>query len=63
MHGVTKQIEILARVTLAGNDLRARGEFDVDRGDFKVKATSAFHGMVRVRDKLEFNFDILAHRQ
>ena len=63
MHGVTKQIEIPARVTLAGNDLRARGEFDVDRGDFKVKATSAFHGMVRVRDKLEFTFDILAHRQ
>lgn len=63
MHGVTKQIEIPARVTLAGNDLRARGEFDVDRSDFKVKATSAFHGMVRVRDRLEFTFDMLAHRR
>lgn len=63
MHGVTKQIEIPARVILAGNELRARGEFKVNRGDFKVKATSAFHGMVRVRDNLEFTFDIRAYRQ
>ncbi len=63
MNGVTREIVIPARVTLSGNDLRASGEFNVDRGDFKVKATSAFHGMVRVRDKLEFTFDIVAHQQ
>jgi len=61
MHGVTRRIEIPAEVTLVGNDLRAKGEFTVDRGDFQVKATSAFHGLVRVRDKLKFTFDILAH--
>jgi polyisoprenoid-binding protein YceI len=60
MHGVTRRIAIPARVTLGANDLRAQGEFTVDRSDFKVKATSAFHGMVRVRDKLKFTFDILA---
>ncbi|HKO97525.1 MAG TPA: YceI family protein [Pyrinomonadaceae bacterium] len=62
MHGVTRAIVIPARIVLVGNDLRAKGEFSVDRSDFKVKATSAFHGMVRVRDKLEFTFDIVAHR-
>lgn len=62
MNGVTRSMVIPARVTLSGNDLRAMGEFDVNRSDFKVKATSAFHGTVRVRDKLEFTFDILAHR-
>ena len=62
MHGVTRTIVIPTRISLVGNDLRARGEFHVDRGDFKVEATSAFHGMVRVRDKLEFTFDIMAHR-
>jgi polyisoprenoid-binding protein YceI len=61
MHGVTRRIVIPAEVTLGANDLRARGEFTVDRSDFKVKATSAFHGTVRVRDKLKFTFDILAH--
>jgi polyisoprenoid-binding protein YceI len=61
LHGVTRRIVIPAQVTLGANDLRARGEFTVDRGDFKVKATSAVHGLVRVRDKLKFTFDILAH--
>lgn len=62
LHGVTRRIVIPARVSLAGNDLRSQGEFTVNRSDFKVKATSAFHGTVRVRDKLKFTFDIVAHQ-
>ena len=60
--GVTRHIEIPTHVTINGNNLHARGEFSISRSDFKVKATSAFHGMVRVRDKIEFNFDIVAHQ-
>lgn len=62
MHGVTRRIKIPAEVTLVGDDLRAKGEFRVDRSDFKVKATSAFHGLVRVRNDLKFTFDLVAHR-
>src|SRR6266849_83792 len=62
LHGVTHSIVIPTRVTLSGNDMRARGEFSINRSDFQVKATSAFHGMVRVRNKVEFNFDIVGHR-
>ena len=40
--------------------LRARGEFRIKRSDFKVPATSAFHGTVRVRDTLKVSFDIVA---
>jgi polyisoprenoid-binding protein YceI len=63
LHGVTRRITIPVVVTLSGNDLRAVGEFDIDRDDFKVKATSAFHGMVRVSDEIEFEFDIVGHKQ
>jgi hypothetical protein len=63
LHGVTRPIEIPAQVTLTGNDMRAVGEFRIDRGDYKVKATSAFHGLVRIRGKLKFNFDIVGHRR
>ena len=63
LHGVTKRITIPTEVTLTGNDMRARGEFSIDRDDFNVKATSAFHGMVRVRNKIEFNFDIVGHQR
>lgn len=62
LHGVTRHIVIPAKVTLTGNDLRAVGEFSIDRSDFNVKATSAFHGMVRVRNKVKFTFDIVGHR-
>ena len=62
LHGVTKRIMIPAVVTLEGNNLRAVGEFKIDRDDFNVKATSAFHGMVRVDDDIRFEFDIVGHR-
>ena len=62
LHGVTRAITIPTEVTLSGNDMRARGEFSIDRGDFGIKATLAFHGMVRVRKKIEFTFDIVGHQ-
>jgi polyisoprenoid-binding protein YceI len=62
LHGVTRPIVIPAKVSLTGNDLRAKGEFTVDRSDFKVPATSAVHGLVRIRNKLKFTFDIVGHR-
>jgi polyisoprenoid-binding protein YceI len=62
LHGVTREITIPAKITVNGTELRAVGEFSIDRGDFKVKATSAVHGLVRVRDKIKFNFDIVGHR-
>ena len=61
LHGVTRQITIPTRVTVTGNDLRAQGEFSVNRDDFKVKATSAVHGLIRVRNKIKFTFDIVGH--
>ena len=62
LHGITRPIVIPAKVTVSGNDLRAVGEFSIDRSDFKVKATSAFHGMVRVRKTVKFTFDIVGRR-
>ena len=61
--GITRHIDIPTHVTLTGNDLRARGEFSINRSEFKVKATSAVHGFIRVRDKIKFTFDIVGHRQ
>src|SRR5882762_1242547 len=61
LHGVTRQITIPTKVTITGNDLRAQGEFSVNRDDFKVKATSAAHGLVRVKNKIKFTFDIVGH--
>ena len=61
LHGVTHRLVIPAKVTLSGDTLRAQGEFTVSRHDYNVQATSALHGMIRVRDELRFTFDIVAH--
>jgi polyisoprenoid-binding protein YceI len=62
LHGATKRITIPAVVTINGDNLRAVGEFSIDRDDFKVKATSAFHGLVRVDDDVKFEFDIVGRK-
>ena len=62
LHGTTRRIEIPATVTLNGDELRAVGRFGIDRDDYKVKATSAFHGFVRVDDDIKFEFDIVGRR-
>jgi len=62
MHGVTRHVDIPAAVTVEGDTLRAKGEFDLDRKKFNVNATTAAHGLVRVKHKLRFTFDIVAHR-
>ena len=63
LHGVTRRIEIPATVTLNGDEMRAIGKFSIDRDDYKVKATSAFHGLVRVSGTVKFEFDIVGRRQ
>ena len=62
LHGVTRRIEIPAAVTVRGDTLEAKGEFSLDRKKFRVNATEAFHGFVRVKHTLQFTFDIIARR-
>src|ERR1044072_1744087 len=62
LHGVTHRVTIPAVVTLDGINMRAVGKFSIDRGDFNVKATSAFHGLVRVDDDVKFEFDIVGRK-
>ena len=63
LHGVTRPIKIPTKVAITGDELRAQGEFSISRSDFNVKATSAVHGLVRVRDKVKFEFDIVGQRR
>lgn len=62
LHGVTRQETIPVKLSVSDNDLQAVGQFSIDRGNYKVKATSAAHGLVRVRNTVRFEFDIVGHR-
>lgn len=63
LHGVTRRIVIPARVTISGDTLRASGEFSINRSDYGVKTHAVKGGLIRVRDKVKFSFDILANKQ
>ena len=63
LHGVTRHIVIPATVTVNGDTLRATGEFSLDRKKFNVNATNAFKGLVKVKHKLRFTFDIVGRRE
>ena len=60
--GVTHHVEIPATVTLNGDEMHAVGKFSIDRNDYKAKATSAAHGLVRVDNTVKFEFDIVGRR-
>ncbi len=63
LHGTTKTITIPTKVTTTSNQLRASGEFSFSRDDFNVKATSAVHGLIQVKDRVKFIFDIVGHQR
>jgi len=62
LHGVTHPITIPAVVTVNGDTFRAKGHFELNRTKFGVHATEAFHGFVKVRHVLKFEFDIMGQR-
>lgn len=62
LHGITKHVTIPATVSVDGDMMRAVGDFELDRSDFNVKATSAFHGLVRIKDSMKFTFDIVGRQ-
>ena len=63
LHGTTKRVTIPALVTVEGDTMHAVGTFEVDRKEFNVNATEAFHGFVKVKHHLKFEYDIVGHRE
>jgi len=60
LHGVTQPIEIAASLVFTNDSLRAQGRFFLNQKNFRIKTASAAIGTVKVKDKLELSFDIVA---
>lgn len=63
LHGVTKGMQIVARVEFGDNIMRATGSFALKQTDYKITPVSIAGGTVRVKDEIKFTFDIAALRQ
>ncbi|HKO96410.1 MAG TPA: YceI family protein [Pyrinomonadaceae bacterium] len=64
LHGVTqKNIWISGEATIAGETLRAKGDFSLKQKDFGIKPFAAVGGTIKLKNELKFSFDIAAARK
>ena len=60
LHGVTKPLNINARLEFGDQILRARGTFSIKQTSFNIKPPSVGAGTIKVKDELKFTFDVIA---
>lgn len=63
LHGVTRSEAISAQVALAGDTLRAYGEFSLRQTDYGIKLVSVAGGTLKVKDEVKVTFDFTARKQ
>ena len=63
LHGISRRLPIVARVTLLGSMLRSSGEFVLKQSDYGIKLVSVAGSALKLKDELKFSFEIVARRQ
>jgi len=63
LHGVTQDQPVAAQLGLAGDTLRAHGEFSLLQTMYKINLISVAGGTLKLKDELKCSFDILARKQ
>ena len=63
LHGVTRNEQITAHVTVYGDTLRAHGEFTLRQTDYRIKRATAIGGALKLKDALKCSFDIVAQKE
>lgn len=63
LHGVTRNQQIDAHLTLNGDSLRAEGEFTLRQTDYNIRPVSVAGGTLKMKDELKLSFDIIAGKQ
>ena len=62
MLGRVIDLEVPTAVTIEGDQLRAKGEFELDHADLGMQPFSALAGALQVGEKLSFAYDVTARR-
>jgi polyisoprenoid-binding protein YceI len=63
LHGVTRDLPLVADVSLSADTLRAYGSFAVLQSNYGIKLVSVAGGVLKVKDELKCSFDIAARRR
>ena len=62
MLGRTIDLKVPTEVTIEGEHLRAKGEFELNHADLGMKPFSVMAGALQVGEKLSFSYDVTARR-
>ncbi len=62
-HGVKHPHSFDARVTNVGSLLRISGGFALRQSDYRIKPFTFAGGVLRLKDELKFNFEVVARKQ
>jgi polyisoprenoid-binding protein YceI len=63
LHGETHALPISARVVIAGDNLRASGEFSVKQSEYGITPVSVAGGAIKLKDEIKCTFDVAARKQ
>src|ERR1700733_2799171 len=63
LHGVTRDLTIIAQVKAGEDTMRANGEFSISQKDYGIKQVTALGGSIKLKDELKFSFDLVGHRE
>ena len=62
-HGVTRNQTITTRIMDSGEALRASGDFTLKQSDYRIKPVSFAGGALKLKDELNFKFEMIARQQ
>lgn len=62
LHGVRRTQVVFAQVSVRGDTLRARGDFQLRQTDFDIKPPSVGMGTIKVKNALKLSFDIVGNK-
>lgn len=63
LHGVTRRLPVAVDWTVRDGELRARGRLALLQTDFRMQPLAVLGGAIRVEDRLDLEFDLLARRR
>ncbi|WP_348698657.1 YceI family protein [Duganella fentianensis] len=61
LHGVTRRMQLPAKIQSDGRSLRAEGSFTILQSDYGITPFAVMGGALAVQDQLELHYRLLAH--
>jgi polyisoprenoid-binding protein YceI len=63
LHGVTQSHRLEAQARLRDDEIRLTGRFALRQSEYKIKPVTALAGALKVKDELQFAFEIFGERE